>query len=110
MMLYFLKRYFPAKKPLIVPYRPVEKVFAEDEFEALFREKDFENGYRVLKQKMKELGERIPPMINSYMMLTPTMQYFGSTVDDSFAGAIESAILIAVDEMCEEKKARHMSI
>ena len=48
-------------------------------------------------------------MINSYMMLTPTMQYFGSTVDETFAGAIESAILITVDEMCEEKKARHRS-
>ena len=86
------------------------KQFPEDEFDALFEDKDFEGGYRVLKHEMKELGERIPPMINSYMMLTPTMQYFGSTVDETFAGAIESAILIAVDEMCEEKKARHMSV
>jgi hypothetical protein len=110
MMLYFMKRYFPAKKPLITPYKPLEKQFPEEEFESLFKDKDFESGYRVLKHEMKELGERIPPMINSYMMLTPTMQYFGSTVDETFAGAIESAILITVDEMCEEKKARHMSV
>ena len=109
-MLYFMKRYFPAKKPLITPYKPLEKQFPEEEFESLFKDKDFESGYRVLKHEMKELGERIPPMINSYMMLTPTMQYFGSTVDETFAGAIESAILITVDEMCEEKKARHMSV
>ncbi len=110
MMLFFLKKYFQAKKPLIAPHVPIEKSVPESEFEVLFDGLGFEDGYRVLKREIKALGERIPPMINSYMMLAPTMQYFGSTVDEDFAGAIESAILVAVDEMSEEKKARHMNV
>lgn len=110
MILFFLKRYFPAKKALVTPHVAIKKSIPEEEFEALFEGLGFDEGYRVLKREVNALGEKIPPMINSYMMLAPTMQYFGSAVDESFAGAIESAILIAVDEMSEEKKARHMNV
>ena len=110
MILFFLKHYFPAKRPLVTPHVPVQMTVPEDEFRTLFGELDFEQGYKVLKREVSALGERIPPMINSYMMLSPTMQYFGSTVDENFAGAIENAILVAVDEMDAEKKARHMSV
>lgn len=110
MILFFLKRYFPAKKALVTPHVAIKKRIPEEEFEALFEGLGFDEGYRVLKREVNALGEKIPPMINSYMMLAPTMQYFGSAVDESFAGAIESAILIAVDEMSEEKKARHMNV
>ena len=108
MMIYFMKRYFPAKKPLITTYNPIKREVPDSEFDKLYDGLDFEEGYKVLKREMKALGEYIPPMINSYMMLSPTMQYFGSAVDTTFSGAVESAILLTLDDIYEEKKARHM--
>ena len=57
---------------------------------------------------MRALGFNIPPLVNSYMSLSPTMRMFGTAINDEFGDVEESGILIAIDEILEEKKKRHI--
>ena len=50
----------------------------------------------------------IPPLVNAYMSLSPTMRMFGTAINDGFGDVEETGILIAVDEILEEKRVRHI--
>ena len=42
------------------------------------------------------------------MSLSPTMRMFGTAINDEFGDVEETGILIAVDEILEEKRIRHI--
>ena len=42
------------------------------------------------------------------MGLSPTMKMFGTAINDEFGDVEETGILIAVDEIREEKRKRHI--
>ena len=42
------------------------------------------------------------------MGLSPTMKLFGTAINDEFGDVEETGILIAVDEILEEKRVRHI--
>jgi len=48
------------------------------------------------------LGYNIPPLINAYMSLSPTMRFFGTAINDEFGLVEESGILIEIDQILEE--------
>ena len=58
---------------------------------------------------MRQLGYNIPPLVNAYMNLSPTMKFFGTAINHEFGEVEESGILIAVDEIFEEKRVRHIN-
>lgn len=69
---------------------------------------NFKEDYKTLNQAVRERGFNIPPLVNSYMNLSPTMKVFGTAVNDEFGDVEETGILIAIDEIFEEKKRRHI--
>ena len=54
------------------------------------------------------MGYNIPPLINAYMNLSPTMKLFGTAVNYGFGEVEETGILIAMDEVYDEKRIRHI--
>ena len=54
------------------------------------------------------MGYNIPPLVNAYMSLSPTMKMFGTAINYGFGDVEETGILIAVDEILEEKRSRHI--
>jgi hypothetical protein len=74
----------------------------------LFCEEDFRADYRILNQEIRKLGYNIPPLVNAYMNLSPTMKLFGTAINDGFGDVEETGILIAVDEILEQKRVRHI--
>ncbi len=48
-------------------------------------------------------------MVNAYMSLSPTMRMFGTAVNSSFGNVEESGIFLAIDEILQEKKDRHIN-
>ena len=74
----------------------------------LFSEEDFRKDYRILNREVRMLGLNIPPLVNAYMNLSPTMKLFGTAINYGFGDVEETGILIAVDEILEEKRVRHM--
>ena len=108
MILYFLKKHFDDKEKLIIPMKPLELETDPKELEALFAGKSFKEDYKVLNGEIRKLGYNIPPLVNAYMSLSPTMKLFGTAINYGFGDVEETGILIAVDEILEEKRVRHI--
>lgn len=107
-LLKFLDYYFPDEEKLVQPLRPLnineDTSYVENELKGL----DYKEGYRKLNAFVKERGEFIPPLVNVYMNLSPTMKVFGTCINDDFGGVEETGILIKIEDIYEEKKERHL--
>lgn len=108
MILYFLKKHFDDKENLIVPIKPLAIETPEEELAQLFEQDSFRDDYRILNREIRNLGYNIPPLVNAYMSLSPTMKLFGTAINYGFGDVEETGILIAVDEILEEKRVRHI--
>ena len=108
MILYFLKKHFDDKQHLIIPIKPPKIETPEEELAKIFCEDDFKADYRILNHEIRKLGYNIPPLVNAYMNLSPTMKLFGTAINYGFGDVEETGILIAVDEIFEEKRIRHI--
>lgn len=108
MILYFLKKHFDDKENLIVPMKPLKIEEDPEELAKLFCKDDFRADYRILNREIRALGYNIPPLVNAYMNLSPTMKLFGTAINYGFGDVEETGILIAVDEILEEKRVRHI--
>lgn len=108
MILYFLKKHFDDKDHLISPIKPLKIETPISELERLFNKDSFHDDYRILNKEIRQLGYNIPPLVNAYMSLSPTMKLFGTAINYGFGDVEETGILIAVDEIMEEKRVRHI--
>ncbi len=108
MILHFLKKHFGDKEALITPQQPLQPETCEEELTKLFCEDSFKDDYKILNTEIRKLGYNIPPLVNAYMGLSPTMRMFGTAINYEFGDVEETGILIAVDEILEEKRMRHI--
>lgn len=108
MILYFLRKHFGDKEGLIVPMEPLQLESDEKELAALFCKDTFKEDYKILNGEIRKLGYNIPPLVNAYMSLSPTMRMFGTAINYGFGDVEETGILIAVDEILAEKRMRHI--
>ena len=108
MILYFLKKHFADKEGLVMPVEPLQLETSEEELAAIFKEETFKEDYRVLKQEVRKFGLAIPPMVNAYMGLSPTMKIFGTAVNHDFGEVEETGLLITVDEMQDSTRMRYI--
>ena len=108
MVLYFLKKYFPDGEQLVTPICPLELEVDANALDALFDGKSYEEGYKLLQKAIRDLGENIPPLINSYMNLSPSMRVFGTAINHEFGGVEETGILITIGDIYLKKVERHV--
>jgi len=108
MILYFLKKHFDDTENLIIPMKPLQLETDPAELETLFSGHTFKADYLILNREIRKLGYNIPPLVNAYMGLSPTMKLFGTAINYGFGDVEETGILIAVDEIFEEKRKRHI--
>ncbi|MGN1244894.1 MAG: hemolysin, partial [Alloprevotella sp.] len=108
MILYFLHKHFGDPDHLVTPFTPLLPDTPREQLEALFVDDDFKADYRTLNTKVRNLGFNIPPLVNAYMGLSPTMRMFGTAVNHEFGDVEETGILIAIDEILEQKRMRHI--
>ena len=108
MILYFLRKYFDDKDHLVIPMKPLSIETDEQQLAALFCKDSFREDYKILNQEIRRLGYNIPPLVNAYMSLSPTMKLFGTAINYGFGDVEETGILIAMDEIFEEKRVRHI--
>lgn len=108
MILYFLHKHFPDTEELVRPIKPFQVKVDEDRMRNLFIGENFKEDYKILNHAVREYGFNIPPLVNSYMSLSPTMKMFGTAINDEFGDVEESGIFFAISEIFEEKKRRHI--
>ncbi len=108
MILYFLKKHFGDQEGLVIPMKPLKIETDEAELAQLFCETEFREDYKILNREIRRLGYNIPPLVNAYMNLSPTMKLFGTAINYGFGDVEETGILIAMDEILEDKRVRHI--
>ncbi|HLW29498.1 MAG TPA: GNAT family N-acetyltransferase [Brumimicrobium sp.] len=107
-LLYFLQKYFPDSEGLATSIYPLEQSYDADKFAALLEGLDFKEGYKVLTHFVRENGENVPPLMNIYMHLSPTMRSFGTAINPDFGGVEETGIVVTIADIYEDKKERHI--
>ena len=109
MILFFLNKLFPDTEKLAYPKEPLGYKTDTTGFNELFSCDTFEKNHRVLVQSVRKYNENIPPLVNSYMSLSPTMKTFGTAWNEEFGGVEETGILITIADIYENKKNRHIA-
>jgi hypothetical protein len=108
-ILAFMKHYFPDPELLV---RPIHSVETKTDVSVFLKEiagLPYKEGHAVLHQKVKSLGENIPPLMNAYMNLSPTMKSFGTAINPTFGGVEETGILVTISDVYDSKKERHFT-
>jgi hypothetical protein len=108
MILYFMNKYFADKDLLVYPKHELITNMDADEMERLFVGGDLKSDYRILNGEVRRLGMNIPPLVNAYMSLSPQMRVFGTAINREFGNVEETGILIAISEILEDKRKRHI--
>jgi len=108
-LLNFMHHYFPDKDQLITPHHPLVQNYDKANYDSMIEGLDFKEGFRVLSTYAKERGEFVPPLVNIYMNLSSTMKTFGTAVNADFGNVEETAILVRIDDIHQEKKDRYMT-
>lgn len=108
MILYFLNKHFGDKDGLVTPEEPLSLDTDAKFLAELFCEEGFKEDYRILNREVRQLGCNIPPLVNAYMSLSPTMRVFGTAINYEFGNVEETGIMIAFNEILEEKRIRHI--
>ena len=107
-LLYFMNAYFPDKENLVTPIHPIDVNADLGQIKELLDGKNFDDGLKILNGFLKDHGERIPPLINTYMKLSPTMKSFGTAINPEFGGVEETGILVTTADIYPEKTERHL--
>lgn len=106
---FFLMKHFGDKKNLVKPFEPLEIETPVSYMESILTEDGFKEDYKLLNGEVRRLGVNIPPLVNSYMSLSPTMKVFGGGINHEFSEAEETCIMISFDEIYDSKVDRHIN-
>ena len=107
MLMYFLHKHFPAREGLLTPRHPLELGINVESMERLFTGEDYAEDHKILVRELKERGEFIPPMISSYMNVSPSMMVFDTVINPDFGEVEETGIMITIPDMYPHKVDRH---
>jgi len=108
-LLYFLEKHFPDNENLVTPKFPLDTKINQEEMKSVFTGGNFMEDYKILSQNVRAFGENIPPLINAYMNLSPSLKTFGTAMNPYFGDVEETAIMITINDLYHKKVERHVS-
>lgn len=110
LLIYFLRKYFPDRDNLVESIHPIELDIDREKMETLFDGGSYQEDYKILTREIRKYRENIPPLINSYMSLSPSMKVFGTVINPDFGDVEETGILITINDIYPKKSERHFKI
>jgi hypothetical protein len=108
-ILSFMQHYFSDPDQLVTPIHSLPITSDVTAFINEIKNLDYKEGHKILNVRVRALGENIPPLINSYMNLSPTMRTFGTSLNEHFGDVEETGILVTLKDMYESKVGRHIN-
>jgi hypothetical protein len=109
LILHFMQHYFPDREELVMPVHPLPILHNMQDFENELDHLPYKEGHRLLNQRVRTLGENIPPLVNAYMNLSATMRSFGTSLNPHFGDVEETGILVTLKDIYPSKKERHVN-
>lgn len=108
-ILAFMKHYFPDPDKLVYPIHSITYKTDVTDFLNQLKNLNYKEGHAILNKHVRALGENIPPLVNAYMSLSPTMKSFGTAINPTFGGVEETGILVTIQDVYDSKKERHFT-
>ncbi len=108
-ILYFMNSRFKDTEHLVWAKNPLHFEMDEEQMQKTFNGETYEENYRILSRIVRSKGENVPPLVNAYMSLSPTMKCFGTAVNSHFGDVEETGIMITIADVYSTKKDRHIS-
>lgn len=109
LLLYFLEKHFPDNEKLVWPKIALDTKIDRDEMKQIFNNDSYMDDYKVLSQNVRAFGENIPPLINAYMNLSPSLKTFGTVINPYFGDVEETAIMVTINDLYKQKVERHIN-
>ncbi len=109
LILYFLNKHLSDKSGLLYPFDPLDTHMDTDKMASILTANNFQDDLKTLSQEVRARGEVIPPLINAYINLSPTLRCFGTILNESFGNVEETAILVTIKDMYPAKTERHIN-
>ncbi|MCP4314100.1 MAG: GNAT family N-acetyltransferase [Bacteroidetes bacterium] len=108
MILFFLNKHFPDTEELVIPKESLKMATDRARLTAIFTGQDYSEDYKILSKEVRACGENIPPLINAYMNLSPSMRTFGTVLNRGFGDVEETGIMITLNDLYKAKIERHV--
>lgn len=108
MILGFMHKHFPDPDNLVIPIDPLPTAAYTHVVQSRFSGDDYKEDFRILNHFIREHDLKIPPLVNSYMALSPTMRMFGTAINREFGDVEETGIFFKISDIFEDKKMRHI--
>lgn len=109
LIIFFMKKHFSDPDKLVVPKKDISLNIDHTEMQAILNSEGYREDYKILSQEVRKHGENIPPLINAYMNLSPSMRTFGTIYNESFGKVEETGIMVTTRDMYIEKINRHLA-
>ena len=109
LLLHFLHLYFPDPDQIIRPIEPLTGTHSDEAEQGFFVGGDFKEDYRRLNTFVRAHGINIPPLINAYMGLSPSMRILGTAINHEFGEVEETGLLITIADIFDDKIRRHVA-
>ena len=104
----FMRYLFPSHEALVVARHPVRMGLSRYRCRKLFVGETISDNYRVLISLLKGMRHTMPPILSSYMRLSPTMQTFDTYENPDLGGVAEVAIMLTVEDFYDNVKRRYL--
>jgi len=108
-LLTLMHHFFPDNENLMTPFHPLQL----DEDISIYLEKinklPYKEAFKELNTFVRANNEFVPPLVNIYMSLSPTMKTFGTAVNAEFGNVEETGILVTIPDIYEDKKERYLN-
>lgn len=108
LILGFMRKYFPDNENLVTPINPLKLSDSWEDIYKYFGEADIAEAYKILNKEVRTNNVNIPPLVNAYMNLSPSMMTFGTAINDTFGDVEETGIMITIADIFDNKKTRHI--
>ncbi|MEG1634983.1 MAG: GNAT family N-acetyltransferase [Rikenellaceae bacterium] len=108
-LIYFLRTYFADTENLTTPLFPKEITYDNDKMANIYNAGSYSEDYKILVKRVREYGEVVPPLINAYMKLSPSLKVFDTVCNPDFGNVEETGILVTINDLYSEKYNRYIS-
>lgn len=108
LIMYFFRKHCEDSNWLVRAVKPLDIHHPIDLLESILSSDDREQNLRILSREVRNLGENIPPLMNTYINLSPSMKSFGTVDNPYFNNMEDTGIMITIADIYASKKDRHL--
>ena len=110
----FYQQLFGQSNELVKPRLPYHCPASTEyqDYPMVREEGEYKKAYAQLKQKLDEIGVRVPTLFKQYVELCKPggCEFLGFNIDPDFSNCIDAMILVHIDEIYPKKRDRYINV